>query len=137
MDLRVHGQQNERVDIRLVARGNEVQVTVKTASPGLTSELREGLQDLVRTLKDSGFQTEAWKPLPPGSPSSSANNNSGAQHERAPEGGQGGKESASGWQQENRGGRGRQDTPPRWVEELEASSASAPKTNWRELSWRQ
>jgi hypothetical protein len=135
IDLRVHGQHNERVDVRLVARRNEVQVTVKTESPGLTTKLRGGLQELVQTLKDSGFQTEAWRPLPTGSPSSSANNDTGAEQERTPEGGKGGRESASGWQQENRGGRGRQDDPPRWVEELEASSASSPRTNWRELSW--
>jgi hypothetical protein len=137
IDLRVQGQQNERVDIRLVARGNEVQVTVKTASPALNTELRGGLQDLVQTLKDSGYQTDSWKPLLPGSPSSSASHDAGREQGRPPEGGWGGRESAPGGQQENRGGRGKQDNPPRWVEELEASSAGSPKSNWRELSWRQ
>ncbi len=137
IDLRVQGQQNERVDIRLVARGSEVQVTVKTASAALTTELRGGLQDLVQTLRDSGYQTEAWRPSPPGSPASNASNDAGREQGQPHEGGQSGRESASGWQQENRGDRGRQDNPPRWVEELEASSAGSPHTNWRELSWRQ
>ena len=137
IDLRVQGQQNERVDIRLVARGSELQVTVKTASPALTTELRGGLQDLVQSLRDSGYQTEAWRPLPPGSPASNASNDAGREQGQPHEGGQSGRESASGWQQENRGDRGRQDNPPRWVEELEASSAGSPHTNWRELSWRQ
>jgi hypothetical protein len=137
IDLRVHGEKNEIVDIRLVARGNEVQVTVKTASPGLTSELRGGLQDLVQTLRDSSLQTEAWRPLAASSSSSRADNNTGAEQKPTPEGGQGGRESASGWKQEDRGGRGRQDSAPRWVEELEASSAGPPATNWRELSWQQ
>lgn len=135
IDLQVHGQQSERVDVRLVARGNEVQVTVKTASAGLTTDLRDGLQDLVQTLKDSGFQTEAWRPIQHGSPTSSANNHSGAEQEQTAGSGKGGGESSSGWQQENRGGRGREDNPPRWAEELEASLTSPPKTKWRELSW--
>ena len=71
-------------------------MTVKTASPGLTADLRGGLQDLVQTLKDSGYQTEAWRPLPSGSPASSASNNPGAEQERPPEGGKGGREFASG-----------------------------------------
>jgi hypothetical protein len=137
IDLQIHGQQGERVGVRLVARGSEVQVTVKTASAGLTSDLRGGLQDLVQTLKDSGFHTEAWRPLAPSSSASSTSNNPGAEQDRTTEGGKGGGEQSSGWQQENRGDRGRQDTPPRWVEELEASPTNSPKSNWRELSWRQ
>ena len=136
IDLRVNGQQSERVDIRLIARGSEVQVTVRAASPGLPTELRGGLQDLMQTLKDSGFHSEAWRPAASDARSASSNQ-VGAQQERTPGGGQGARDQGSGWQQENRGGRGRQDSPPRWVEELEASSASSRKTNWRELSWRQ
>jgi len=104
--------------------------------PWLTTELRGGLQDLMQTLKDSGFHSEAWRPAASDARSASSNQ-AGAQQERTPGGGQGARDQGSGWQQENRGGRGRQDSPPRWVEELEASSASSRKTNWRELSWRQ
>lgn len=52
----------QSVDIRLVDRGGELHVAVRSGDQNLTSDLRESVRDLVGGLEKGGFRTETWLP---------------------------------------------------------------------------
>jgi hypothetical protein len=136
IDLRIHSMQGEAVDVRLVSHGDAVQVAVRTAAGGLANDLRDGLHDLVQTLKDTGYQSETWRPVVPPSASAGSRNDPGADQQRPSDGGGGGRKDTQGWQQESTGGRGQSDRElPRWVEELEANLAGPPPMKWRDMPY--
>jgi hypothetical protein len=134
IDLRVQGLQGETVNIRLVSQRDAVQVAVHSAANGLVNDLRNGLQELVQTLKETGYQAETWRPTLSSSASSEPRNERGAEQQHPPTGGGNSRQDAPGGQHENRDGSGRSDRQlPHWVEELEASLAGKPEMNWREF----
>jgi hypothetical protein len=53
---------SQKVDVQLSDRRGELQVVVKSGDPGLTNDLRSGLDELVGGLEKSGFRAEAWRP---------------------------------------------------------------------------
>jgi len=53
---------NKRVDVKLVDRGGELHVAVRSADPDLTTDLRASVHDLVGDLTKGGFRTETWQP---------------------------------------------------------------------------
>jgi hypothetical protein len=57
---------DRRVEVRLVERGGEVHVAVRTPDARLASALREDLPALSSRLAESGFRTETWHPAAPG-----------------------------------------------------------------------
>jgi hypothetical protein len=63
--LEVNGG-DQRVEVRLVERGGEVHVAVRTPDAHLASALREDLPALSSRLVESGFRTETWHPAAPG-----------------------------------------------------------------------
>ena len=48
--------------MKLVERGGEVHVAVRSADPVLTSDLRARVHDLVGGLEKSGLRAETWQP---------------------------------------------------------------------------
>jgi hypothetical protein len=59
--LEVNGG-DQRVEVRLVERGGEVHVAVRTPDAHLSESLREDLPALSSRLAESGFRTETWRP---------------------------------------------------------------------------
>ena len=59
-----HGER--RVEVRLVDRGGDVHLAVRTPDQRLSSALREGLPDLAAQLEQSGFHAEPWHAGPAG-----------------------------------------------------------------------
>lgn len=53
---------DQRVDVRLVDRGGEVHVAVRTPDSQLANSLRQDLPSLSASLEHSGFRTETWQP---------------------------------------------------------------------------
>jgi hypothetical protein len=45
-----------------VERAGEVHVTLHSSDAGLTSKLRDGVQDLAGSLANAGYDGEAWTP---------------------------------------------------------------------------
>jgi hypothetical protein len=56
------GGGDHRVEVRLMERGGEVLVAVKTSDSHLASTLREDLPALSSRLADSGFRADTWHP---------------------------------------------------------------------------
>ena len=62
-DIRLEVQgEDQRVQVRLVERGGEVHVAVRTPDAHLAETLREDLPGLSSRLTESGFHTETWHP---------------------------------------------------------------------------
>jgi len=62
-DIRLEiGGGDHRVEVRLMERGGEVHVAVRTPDTHLASTLREDLPALSSRLTESGFRTETWHP---------------------------------------------------------------------------
>jgi len=53
---------SQRVAVRLVERGGEVHVAVRTTDAGLAENLRQSLPSLAGKLEQNGFRTETWHP---------------------------------------------------------------------------
>jgi hypothetical protein len=67
-DIRLEiGGGDHRVEVRLMERGGEVRVDVRTPDTHLASTLREDLSALSSRLTESGFRTETWHPGASGS----------------------------------------------------------------------
>jgi hypothetical protein len=67
-DIRLEiGGGDHRVEVRLMERGGEVHVAVRTPDAHLASTLREDLSSLSSRLTESGFRTETWHPGASGS----------------------------------------------------------------------
>jgi len=124
ISLQVSQPGADPVAVRVVQEGSQVHVTVHSGDAALTSGLRQGLSELQSRLEENGYRSEMWKPTPavaPPTPPSTAqdsNNRGGDQPSH-----QGGSQQESGRRNQN------QSNQPRWVEELEASTASGEKTS--------
>jgi hypothetical protein len=67
-DIRLEiGGGDHRVEVRLMERGGEVHVDVRTPDTHLASTLREDLPALSSRLAESGFRTDTWHPGASGS----------------------------------------------------------------------
>jgi len=54
------GGADRRVELRVVERGGEVRVAVRTPDAGLADDLRQHLPALAARLEQSGLRAEAW-----------------------------------------------------------------------------
>lgn len=54
--------ENGKVDVRVVERGGDVHVSVRTADSHLAGNLRDGLPALSAKLEESGFRSDSWRP---------------------------------------------------------------------------
>jgi hypothetical protein len=112
----------DRVAIRMVQRGAEIHVSVRTPDNQLSQALRQDLGRLAAGLDEAGFRTETWRPavtsVAAPSPSSAHHESSpGASPRDTP-----GSDAQSGGSQGRNPGEQRRRQPderPRWVAELE------------------
>ena len=112
-DIRVQVPDNNggSTQVRFVASGGDVRVSVRTADEGLAQNLRGHLNDLSQRLSDGGIPAEIWKP---GSSAASSQNNQ-PQSDREGRGSGGQQSGGQGGQQDP------QDKRPAWLEEMETS----------------
>ena len=120
LSLQVGDRNQERVEVRMVERGGELLVAVRTGSADLAHGLREGISDLVSRLQETGFRTDTWRPV---HAAASVSAPSGTQQSATQFRKQSDSQSNPGWsQQQSRDQRDQQQSNrPSWVEELEGS----------------
>ena len=120
LSLQVGNQNQERVEVRMVERGGELHVAVRTGNTDLAHGLREGITDLVSRLQETGFRTDTWRPVHAAASVSAASSpqQSATQFRNHSD-----SQSNPGWsQQQPRDQRDQhQSNRPNWVEELEGS----------------
>ncbi|PWU01375.1 MAG: hypothetical protein C5B51_22950 [Terriglobia bacterium] len=62
-DIHLHVEQGgQRVDVRLIERGGEIRVAVRTPDAGLAGTLRGDLPALSSRLEQTGFRAQTWHP---------------------------------------------------------------------------
>ena len=124
LSLQVSNQNQERVEVRMVERGGELHVAVRTGNADLAHGLREGISDLVSRLEETGFRTDTWRPV---HAAASASATSGPQQGATEFRNNSDPQSNPGWsQQQSRDQREHQQSNrPNWVEELEGSLTPA------------
>jgi hypothetical protein len=113
-----------KVDVRILDRGGNVQIAVRTPDDHLSDSLRQNIGDLVTRLEHKGYETEAWVPHT-GAPAIESAGHVAADSNRG-QSFQGRQSDSSAGQ--NRGGQdqsgqgGRRRNPrPQWLEEFEQS----------------
>jgi hypothetical protein len=118
ISLRIPGNNNQNVEIRVMDRAGEVRVSVHTPDETLAHSMREELGSLTGKLSQGGFGTEAWTPSRPDS--STFSNQRGTSDQQESTGGQrqGSQQGSSDQQSKRDDGR-----RPAWLEELENSQA--------------
>jgi hypothetical protein len=125
ISLQVAQLGKERVDVRVVQQGSDVQVSVHSGDSNLTSGLRQGLSELQSRLEESGYRSEMWRPgvsTTPltASPASQASTNQSRGGDGQPQ--HGGSQQESGRRNQN------QSNQPRWFEEMESSFTSGKQS---------
>ncbi len=111
------------VQLRMVERSGELRVSVHSASPELSQQLRADLPDLTKKLSDTGFHSEVWRPATqaaaaaPGDAPGTKNQGGNSGGDSQP---QSGSQQGGGQREQN------QSQRPKWFEELENSTQSAP-----------
>lgn len=108
--LQLEGDNNQRVDIRLVEVAGEMRVSVRASDTKLAQTLQEHIPDLSKSLDQQRFRAEVYTPRTEGSAASNGSN-VGSQSSRG--------EDAQGENGRRRDGQGRQQKQPEWVDELE------------------
>jgi hypothetical protein len=112
---------DDRVAIRMLQRGSEIHVSVRTPDSQLAQSLRQDLGKLTTGLDQGGFRTETWRPT---AVNSGAQTNTNPQHQPQPdssnrEGGSNNRSGGNSGQGSGEQKRRQQDDRPRWVAELE------------------
>ena len=107
-----------RAEVRILDRGGEVSVAVRTPDPQLASSLRQNLDDLASRLERQGFQTELWRPTTePASAQADLNRQGQGQQPDA----EAGRDKPPGRRNQDREKK-QTGTRPSWVRELEATT---------------
>lgn len=124
ISMQVEAAEGQKVDIRIVQRGGDLRIAVKSADNDTTQGLRHGLSDLANRLNESGYHAETWRPGQPATAESAASSgdSQGSPSDRQPSDG---SQSQSGNSGQNRGQRdNNQSNRPRWIQELESNLGS-------------
>jgi hypothetical protein len=130
VQIRVTGDDNQQVDLRLMQRSGALTVSVRSTDTSLTKALQQNLPDLSSKLNDQQVRTEWWTPnahkveTSQKTGESSANTGSG----------QSGSQNQSGQNKGNAGQQGGRDAPkPDWVEQL--SEPGNSNKNGKHYTW--
>ncbi len=124
ISIRVGGNGQAGVDVRVVERQGSVHVAVRTHDASLSQNLRGELNDLVSRLEDRGLKTEMWAPSDATSLRVNGDREAGETRSDTRQGGSQNREDSQ--QQQQSGGRRdrREGGRPKWLDELETSSSS-------------
>jgi hypothetical protein len=104
---------NRRVDVRLIDRGGELHVSVKSGDAALSQNLQDHLPDLTARLEKQHMQTEVWVPKAAESAKAESGNANGSLADQN-------ARSYSG--NSDREKDGRRQAKPDWVDALESYS---------------
>jgi hypothetical protein len=113
---------DDRVAIRMLQKGSEIHVSVRTPDTQLAQSLRQDLGKLTTGLDQGGFRTETWRPT---AANTAAQSNTNPQHQSTPdspnrdEAGSNAQSGGNSGQEAGEHKRKQQDDRPRWVAELE------------------
>ena len=113
---------NDNVAIRMMQRGSEIHVSVRTPDTQLADSLRHDLGKLATGLEQGGFRTETWRPTPTGAAAQSNTDSQRQSSQGDPHRDAAGSDGRSAGQSGQSAGeqkRKQQDERPRWVAELE------------------
>jgi hypothetical protein len=66
ISIRLAGDGDSRVDVRLTDRAGELRIEVRTPDAHLTRSLRDGLPELAERLETTGRTTQVWRPADSG-----------------------------------------------------------------------
>jgi len=133
----VNGRAGEQVSLRVVERGGEVQVAVRTTDPQLAGDLRQNLPDLVSELSGRGYRAETWQPLAssgadasvvPRSAGTAADSSAGQSYSGQTGGGSRNGGSPAGQQQQQQQRHGQDPNQPSWLQALTRSAAQTGST---------
>jgi hypothetical protein len=105
LTLRVHSDDQQTVDLRMVERGGEIRVSVHSSAPDLANTLQQGLGELSRGLDQKGIRAEFWAPsrvTAVADTKSSADTRQGSEDSLGQSGNQSGKWDQSRQQRQNR-----------------------------------
>jgi hypothetical protein len=110
--MQLVSEDNRRVDVRLVDRGGELHVSVKSADAALTQDLQDHLPDLTARLDRQHMQNEVWVPKASEPARTESGNTNGSLSD---------PNANSNSNSSNSDGRrnGRQQQRPDWVDALE------------------
>jgi hypothetical protein len=117
--LRLAGDEQTSVEVRVTERAGEVRVAVRSATPEVAQSMRAGLSELAQQLGARGFNAEIWRPEPAASTARTGSESS-FQHQSR-DGGPSHQE--HGHQQR------RNPHQPAWLDELESSFTSTHTLN--------
>jgi hypothetical protein len=113
--LQVAGNDNQRVDVRVMDRGGELRVSVRADDPSLVRSLQDNVADLSSRLDQARFRSEVWTPRAEAvSQTDSASTNGRTFSNRGEAFGRDGQ-----GQQQN----GRQQQQPSWVDDFDENPA--------------
>jgi hypothetical protein len=130
ISLQISSDGEQKVDVRLVERGGEVLVSVRTPDTALGHEMRQELGSLTGKLAQSGYATEQFTPAAASS-SNLSNQRDTSQNQDSSRGqGQDPQNGGSGQQQQPQDERGKR---PAWLDEVKDSLAQR-QTN-RSTAW--
>ncbi len=132
----VNGRPAGQVSLRVVERGGEVQVAVRTTDPQLAGDLRQNLPDLVSELSGRGYRAETWQPLAssgadsstlPRATSTAADSSAGQSYSDQTGGGSRNGGSPAGQQQQQQR-HGQDPNQPSWLQALTRGAAQTGST---------
>ena len=128
ISLRLAGDHGSALEVRVIDRGGEVRVAVRSTDTAVAETVRAGLPELVERLGQRGFETEVWRPaaIRPSSGSETRSN------QESPDGGafgRGGEENRGAHEQRQ----GQRENKPAWLEELDNNLNT--NSNRSALSW--
>jgi hypothetical protein len=112
------------VQLRMVERAGELRVAVHTTSHDLNQDLRAELPDLTKKLSDTGFHSELWRPAAHAAMASG--DTSAAKNQGGNPDGADSRHGSGGSQQGRRQQDQNHSQSPKWVEEFENGTQSAP-----------
>jgi hypothetical protein len=119
LHMQVIGDNNSRVDVRLMDRGGELHVSVKSGDTNLAQNLQDHMPELTARLEQQRLQAEVWVPK---IADSGKTETSGAR-EFSP----GGNNHSNSSNNSDQQGKRQQQYQPDWVDVLENSTQSTGK----------
>ncbi len=124
--MQVVGDNNSRVDVRLMDRGGELHVSVKSGDTDLARNLQDHMPELTSRLEQQRFQTEVWMPK--------AADNAKPEMAGARDFSSSGNNGSNDSNSSDRQRKGQQQYKPDWVDVLENSTRGTGKSN---QTWQQ
>ena len=127
LSLRISEAGHESIDVKIVERGGDIRVAVRTSDIDLSHNLRNGLSDLVARLDRIGYQAETRRPAETAGSGAEHSNWRGSGGDAQARHGNAGSSSGSshGHHQE------RQPRPqPQWLEEMQQGLTSSERVQF-------